>query len=215
MEATLPEIKTEKRANSMRERSATDGQQETEEAVGRLESFRLEEAFLAACKDGNLPVVRFCLENRVNVNCNHGWALRRAIRHGHAEVWETLAASPGVAVSSANTHGLTALHTAARFGVTEAITLLLRQPGILVNSRTIQGSSPLLVGAKYGNVEVVKLLLKDERVDVGLVDNLGRTVQGVVGVADFNCTNETKLEILELVKRETESRILITYPLRR
>merc|ERR1719341_536500 len=170
MEATLPEIKTEKRANSMRERSATDGQQETEEDVGRLESFRLEEAFLAACKDGNLPVVRFCLDNRVNVNCNHGWALRRAIRHGHAEVWETLAASPGVAVSSANTHGLTALHTAARFGVTEAITLLLRQPGILVNSRTIQGSSPLLVGAKYGNVEVVKLLLKDERVDVGLVD---------------------------------------------
>ena len=37
-----------------------------------------------------------------------------------------------------------------------------------------QGSSPLLVGAKYGNVEVVKLLLKDERVDVGLVDNQGR-----------------------------------------
>ena len=82
-----------------------------------------------------------------------------------------------------------------------------------------QGSSPLLVGAKYGNVEVVKLLLKDERVDVGLVDNLGRfttpppltlfhsrTVQGVVGVADFNCTNETKLEILELVKKETERR---------
>ena len=80
----------------------------------------------------------------------------------------------------------------------------------------------MLVGAKYGNVEVVKLLLKDERVDVGLVDNLGRftnltplhplthlyprTVQGVVGVADFNCTNETKLEILELVKKETERR---------
>ena len=32
----------------------------------------------------------------------------------------------------------------------------------------------MLVGAMYGNVEVVKLLLKDERVDVGLVDNLGR-----------------------------------------
>ena len=32
----------------------------------------------------------------------------------------------------------------------------------------------MLVGAKYGNVEVVKLLLKDERVDVGLVDDLGR-----------------------------------------
>ena len=28
----------------------------------------------------------------------------------------------------------------------------------------------------------------------------------MVGVADFNCTNETKLEILELVKRETERR---------
>ena len=37
-----------------------------------------------------------------------------------------------------------------------------------------QGSSPLLVGAKYGNVEVVRLLVKDERVDLGLQDNLGR-----------------------------------------
>ena len=43
-----------------------------------------------------------------------------------------------------------------------------------LNDKFSQGSSPLLVGAKYGNVEVVKLLLKDERVDVGLVDNLGR-----------------------------------------
>jgi len=209
MEATLPldsakHIKKEKRAN--RERSDSKDGQQTEEDLGRLVNFRLEEAFLAACKDGNLPVVRFCLENSVNVNCNRGWALRRAIRHGHAEVWEAIAAFPGVAISSANTHGLTALHTAARFGVAEAVTMLLRQPGILVNSRTVQGSSPLLVGAKYGNVEVVKLLLKDERVDVGLVDNLGRTVQGVVGVADFNCTNETKLEILELVKREVEKR---------
>jgi len=178
MEATLlPEsakqIKAEKRENSITE-DATDGRQQTEEVVGRIDGFRLEEAFLAACKDGNLPVVRFCLENRVNVNCNHGWALRRAIRHRHAEVWEAIVASPGLALSSANSHGLTALHTAARFGVPEAITLLLRQPGILVNSRTIQGSSPLLVGAKYGNVEVVRLLLKDERVDVGLVDNQGR-----------------------------------------
>ena len=28
----------------------------------------------------------------------------------------------------------------------------------------------------------------------------------MVGVADFNCSNETKLEILDLVKRETERR---------
>jgi len=64
------------------------------------------------------------------------------------------------------------------------------------------------VGAKYGNVEVVRLLVKDERVDLGLQDNLGRTVQGVVGVADFGITNETKLEMIELVKKETERRSL-------
>ena len=68
MEATplsesVKQIKTEKRENSIRE-DATDEQQHAEENVGRIESFRLEEAFLAACKDGNLPVVRFCLENR-------------------------------------------------------------------------------------------------------------------------------------------------------
>ena len=67
MEATLPldsakQIKKEKRAN--RERSDSKDGQQTEEDLGRLVNFRLEEAFLAACKDGNLPVVRFCLENR-------------------------------------------------------------------------------------------------------------------------------------------------------
>ena len=67
MEATLPldsakQIKKEKRAN--RERSDSKDGQQTEEDLGGLVSFRLEEAFLAACKDGNLPVVRFCLENR-------------------------------------------------------------------------------------------------------------------------------------------------------
>ena len=56
----------EKREKSTRrEDGATDGHQQSEEDnMGRIESFRLEEAFLAACKDGNLPVVRFCLENR-------------------------------------------------------------------------------------------------------------------------------------------------------
>ena len=71
MEATilLPEsakqMKMENREKSTRREDGTDGHQQAEEDnVGRIESFRLEEAFLAACKDGNLPVVRFCLENR-------------------------------------------------------------------------------------------------------------------------------------------------------
>ena len=79
-------------------------------------------------------------------------------RHHRQEVWEAIVSSPGVAISSANSHGMTALHTAARylrsldifldfsrFGVPEAVTLLLRQPGILVNSRTIQ-VKPLILG---------------------------------------------------------------------
>ena len=78
-------------------------------------------------------------------------------RHHRQEVWEAIVSSPGVAISSANSHGMTALHTAARylrsldifldfsrFGVPEAVTLLLRQPGILVNSRTIQVKSLIL-----------------------------------------------------------------------
>ena len=73
MEASLltdssKQTKTERKETSSREDGAAsvpDGQQADGEAdVGRIESFRLEEAFLAACKDGNLPVVRFCLENR-------------------------------------------------------------------------------------------------------------------------------------------------------
>jgi len=156
MEAnTPPDLVKQPLVMERREKSA---RKELMEEVGRIETFRLEEAFLNACRDGNLPVVRLCLEHRVNVNCNHGWGLRRAIRHHRQEVWEAIVSSPGVAISSANSHGMTALHTAARylrsldifldfsrFGVPEAVTLLLRQPGILVNSRTIQVKS-LIVG---------------------------------------------------------------------
>ena len=138
--------------------------------------------------------------------------LTRPPRHQHPEVWEAIVASPGIALSSANTHGLTALHTAARcqrciyvkYVYLSNIDLLLhllqiwsgrgdsiasspaRDPcqfqndsgGFLFSERVAffhQGSSPLLVGAKYGNVEAVKLLLKDERVDVALQDNQGRS----------------------------------------
>ena len=45
----------------VREKNA---RKELMEEVGRIETFRLEEAFLNACRDGNLPVVRLCLEHR-------------------------------------------------------------------------------------------------------------------------------------------------------
>ena len=46
------------------ERRGKSEKKELMEEVGRIETFRLEEAFLNACRDGNLPVVRLCLEHR-------------------------------------------------------------------------------------------------------------------------------------------------------
>ena len=46
------------------ERRENSARKELMEEEGRIETFRLEEAFLNACRDGNLPVVRLCLEHR-------------------------------------------------------------------------------------------------------------------------------------------------------
>ena len=62
MEAnTPPDLVKQPLVMERREKSA---RKELMEEVGRIETFRLEEVFLNACRDGNLPVVRLCLEHR-------------------------------------------------------------------------------------------------------------------------------------------------------
>ena len=60
----------------------------------------------------------------------------------------------------------------------------LQHPTIRINEKTSQcSSSPLMVAVKYGKKTIVDTHIKDCRVDLGTMDNQGRTLFDVIGVA--------------------------------
>ena len=93
-----------------------------------------------------------------------------------------------------------------RFNTIEVLPCLLKHPKILLNEPTVQGTTPVMVAIKYGNLDVLKILLKDERVDMNRKDGSGRSLSGLIGVASSCCMNETKLEIFETIRAETNRR---------
>jgi len=183
-------------------------------ASGRLASMAtsLQDSFLAACKSGDIETVRLALHHGVNVNSGSGWALRRAVRYNHPQVWQCLLDHKELNVNLPNQFGLSALHTACRFNVAAAIFDLLRQPGILCNERTVLGSSPLMVSVKYASREAVDVIIRDRRIDMGVVDLQGRGLEQVVGVAVKGARQEDTRDILDCLashrqwRREEEGR---------
>ena len=63
-----------------------------------------------------------------------------------------------------------------------------------------------MVAIKYGNVDVLKILLKDERVDMSRKDGSGRSLSELIGVANSCCTEETKKDMLEMIRSENNKR---------
>lgn len=143
----------------------------------------LEESFLQACKVGDIEAVRLAISLNVDVNCQHGWALRRAVRYNHPEIWDSLLLHGSIQVNLQNQYGLTALHTACRFNVPSAVTDLLRHPSICVNEKTVLGSTPLMVAAKYARKQALEVLIRDKRVDLDSVDSVNRMLEDAVGAA--------------------------------
>ena len=90
----------------------------------------------------------------------------------------------------------------------EAVGHILQNPTVMVNERTAHGSSPLMVAVKYGRKSAVEIMVKDTRVDLGVVDNSGRTLYEVIGVATENCEDSVKLDISEMIKAESNKRSL-------
>ena len=90
----------------------------------------------------------------------------------------------------------------------DAVLLLLQHPTIRINEKTSQGSSPLMVAVKYGKKTIVDILIKDCRVDLGTIDNQGRTLFDVIGVANENVKDDVRKEIKELLKAEINKRSL-------
>jgi hypothetical protein len=58
----------------------------------------LQDAFLEACKAGDLATVQAVLAQGCPVNCAGGWGLRRAVRYSHRPVWQALLACRDIQV---------------------------------------------------------------------------------------------------------------------
>jgi len=166
----------------------------------------LEARFLSACKSGNSEIIETCLAQDVDVNCFNGWGLRRTVRYHHQQAFELILKQKSLKLNLSNQFGLSALHTACRFNTVDVVPNLLKHPRILLNEPSVQGSTPVMVAIKYGNLEVVRILLKDERVDMLKKDGSGRSLSGLIGVANSNCRNDTKLEIFEIIRTENNRR---------
>ena len=166
----------------------------------------LEEQFLSACKSGNLMLVMLTIQQKVAVNHNAGWGLRRAVRYNNPQVWRYLLAQEDIQVNLANESGQSALHTACRFNILEAVSDLLGHPNILLNKKSDLGSSPIMVAAKYCSKEAFGAVIEDKRADLETVDNQGRTIEEVVGNATNTANDDDKNLIVECLIKECEFR---------
>ena len=81
----------------------------------------MEDAFLQACKAGDLDKVQLILDHNIDINTQGGWGLRRAVRYNQPHVWQRLLEDRNLAVNLLNRYGLSALHTARRFNIPGAI----------------------------------------------------------------------------------------------
>ena len=166
----------------------------------------LERTFLNACKTGEVEVVKDCILQGVNINCSSGWPLRRAVRYNKDRVWRYLLSFPDLDVNLVNPCGMSALHTAARYGNGTAVSSLLASPLIHPNLRTKTGANALMVAAKYLSRPAVELLVKDQRVDLGCVDEQNRNVLQVAGVALLQVDESLRTGICDILRLEMNRR---------
>ena len=166
----------------------------------------LEKTFLNACKTGEVDVVKDCILQGVNINCSSGWPLRRAVRYHRDRVWRYLLSFPDLEVNLVNTYGMSGLHTAARFGNGPAVSSLLASPLIHPNLRTKTGATALMVATKYLSRSAVEILIKDQRVDLGCVDEQNRNVLQVAGVALVHVDESLRTSICEVLRLEMNRR---------
>lgn len=166
----------------------------------------LEERFLQACKVGDIEAVRLAISLNVDVNCQQGWALRRAVRYNHPQIWDSLLLHGSIQVNLQNQYGLTALHTACRFNVPSAVTDLLRHPCISVNEKTVLGSTPLMVATKYARKQALEVLIRDKRVDLDTVDSLNRVLEEAIGAALETLAEQDIALIDQIIQEERKRR---------
>ena len=135
------------------------------------------EELRCACRDGDIDVVRACLDRGADINlrrgsyCDNKTPLFVACQYDHLEVVEFLLAR-GASHQITGLSLLTPLHVACTSGHSRNLRRLL-QVDTNVNCDG-SGTTPITVAASLGHVDVVRALL-EHGADPNRVDNAGYT----------------------------------------
>jgi ankyrin repeat protein len=162
------------------------------------ESPSYETAALAAASSGNLYLLRFCLEQGIDVNASTSvqkTALHYACYLGQVEMVRFLLSIPKVNVNAVTNDRLTPLMLAAQHGHSICVSLLLGRPEIDVNLQNVEDCTALHLACQSGRVHVVRALLTHPGVDVNATIN-------VRFLSDFE--NDWPPLLIALRERQTE-----------
>lgn len=120
------------------------------------------ELFIEAIDDGNLKLVKYFIENGVDVNqlTRRGWSpLMVAASENHSTIASVLLEN-GAQVNFMNSQGWTALSEAADEGAYDTAKILIAAGAKTNISNNEEGISPLAVAASEGYLNIIELLLE-------------------------------------------------------
>jgi ankyrin repeat protein len=167
------------------------------------ESPSYETAALAAAASGNLYLLKYCLDQGIDVNAST--SVRKTALHygcyiGQVEMVRFLLGVPRVDVNALTSDRLTPLMLAVQHGHWIPAALLLGRPEIDVNLKNVEDCTALHLGCQAGRIRAVRALLAHPALDVNATINV-RFVSNAENDWPplFIALRERQMEILQLL----------------
>ena len=146
-----------------------------------------EKAWLAACKKGDLTLLRKWKRRGVTFS---GQPLCIAVAHGSPDVVRCMVQELGADVNSRNEDGFTPFFTGVQEGRLAGLQCLVNELGADINqassSAPKSGLLPLPTAAFLGHLDVVRYLVKELRVDINQADEKGCTALMAASMGKHN-----------------------------